>query len=276
MTASILTAAVPLLLTALGGLLSLEAGVLNISLEGNITAGAFVCGVLVFFGVPLPAALACAVLTGAAFGALLALVHIKGRAHLFIAGLGINLLIPSLAGLISRLLTGHKGTIRLPENFQGIFPAGQSISALLLLLLMTAAAVLLLRRTSFGRKIRSADTGRELLTERGVNPQNIRFSVLVISSAAAALAGALLTLRIGAWVPGISAGRGWIALVIIWLGFRNPWGMAAAACFFSGMEILSHRVQGYTGASATLALSLPYLSALAALTLAGISRSRRS
>ncbi len=276
---SILLAAVPLLLTSLGGLFSLEAGALNISLEGNMTAGAFVCGILLYLGLPLPAAAGAALATGAVFGALLALVHLKGRAHLFIAGLGINLLVPALTGLLSTLILGHKGSLRLPDTIRLPFSASGSLAqtffVLVILTAMSLAVLLIMRRTSFGRKIRSADTGRGLLVERGVNPQNIQFSVLIISSAAAALAGALLTLRIGAWVPGISAGRGWIALVIIWMGFRNPWGMSAAACFFSGMEILAHRLQGYTASSATLALSLPYLSALAALILAGIRRSRR-
>ena len=86
-----------------------------------------------------------------------------------------------------------------------------------------------------------------------------------------ALAGAFLSLRIDAWVPGMSSGRGWIALVIIWLGFRRPMGVLIASYLFALTEIISGQAQGRWNAPASLLLALPYLVALVALTAATIA-----
>lgn len=269
-------AAVPLILASLGGLFSERAGVLNISLEGCMTAGAFTTVLMIQTGMPPLLALVPGILAGAFFGALLGAVHIGLGGDLFISGLGINLLIPSLAGLSSQLLLGHKGAVRIPETaLSGISTSGIHLSSFAALLLVPVT-IFLLKETSFGRKIRAVGNDSGFLAERGVSPGRIRLSALIISSGSAALAGGYMAIRIGAWVPGISAGRGWIALVIIWLGFRRPMGILFACYFFSLMEITSGRIQGSGGISSTLFLALPYLTALAALILATIGRNRRN
>jgi simple sugar transport system permease protein len=276
MIAAMAAAAVPLILASLGGLLSERAGVLNISLEGCMTAGAFTAAILVNAGVPVGAALPAALLAGAILGGILAAVHLGLGANLFIAGLGINLLVPSLTGMISRLIHGHKGNITLPgrifESFteSGVLPA--SAAALLLI----PATALILHRSAFGRAVRAAGSDSGFLAERGLETTTIRLLTLMISSAAAALAGAYITLRIGAWVPGMVAGRGWISLVIIWLGFKRPAGILMASYFFSITEIISGRLQGDAGLSSTLFLALPYLMALLALILATLGHRGRN
>ena len=276
MISAMAAAAVPLILASLGGLLSERAGALNISLEGCMTAGAFTAAILGNPGVPVAMALPVALVVGAVLGGLLAAVHLGLGANLFIAGLGINLLVPSLTGLISRLIHGHKGNIPIPgrvfESFtgSGVLPA--SVAALLLI----PVTGLVLYRSSFGRAVRAAGSDSGFLAERGLKTANIRLLTLMISSAAAALAGAYISLRIGAWVPGMVAGRGWISLVIIWLGFKRPAGILLASYFFSITEIISGRLQGDAGLSSTLFLALPYLMALLALILATLGHRGRT
>ena len=269
-------AAVPLLLASLGGLLSERSGVLNISLEGCMSAGAFTAAVLVSSGVPVEAALFFAVLIGALLGGLLGAVHLGLGANLFIAGLGINLLVPSLTGLVSRLIFGHKGNIAMPGEVFEAFTGSGTIPASAAALLLVPGTFLLLYRSPFGRAVRAAGSDSGFLAERGLKRGSIRLQALMFSSAAAALAGAYISLRIGAWVPGMVAGRGWISLVIIWLGFKRPAGILAASYFFSLTEIISGRMQGDAGISSTLFLALPYLMALLALIPATIGHRRRS
>jgi simple sugar transport system permease protein len=273
---AIITAAVPLVLASLGGLLSERAGVLNISMEGCITAGAFSAALVISSGGTPLAAVAAAVVAGIIFGSVLAGTHLLLGANLFIAGLGINLLIPSLAGLLSQMIRGSRGTIRIPENALSVFQGPGLILTALSMPVLAILAGLLLDRSRFGRYIRAAGSGPDLLRERGISPEFIRYLVLLISSVAASLAGVFLAFRVEAYVPGMSSGRGWIALVIIWMGFRRPQGMLLSAYLFSMIEIISGRAQGLQGVPATLLLALPYITALVALTAATIGKSSKN
>ncbi len=272
MIEAIAASAVPLILAATGGLLSEQAGVLNISLEGCITSGAFTAALVLNAGGSIPLALAASLVSGILIGVLLSAAHIRMGANLFIAGLGINLLVPSLAGLVSAKVLGHKGTIRIPaailHGFNGI--ALPIITWLMIPL--TGAAALIIYRSSFGRRIRSAGSSPAFLEERGISSAGVRTWALIISSGMAALSGVFLVFRIEAFVPGMSSGRGWIALVIIWLGFRRYSGILIAAYFFSMIEIISGRAQGISNIPSTLLLALPYTAALFALTLTAVGR----
>jgi simple sugar transport system permease protein len=253
---------VPLVLAALGGLISERAGVLNIALEGCIGAGAFAAAVLTAAGAPPAAAVAGAMTAGLILGALLAGAHLGAGSNLFIAGLGVNLLVPSLAGLISQTLYGHKGNIRIPA------PSPEWTAWAMIPLALSVS--LMLRKSSFGRRIRAVGDNAEFIAERGLSPAGIRSAALLISSVSAALAGAFLAFRIEAFVPGMSSGRGWMALVLIWLGFRKPLGILGMTYLFSLIEIISGRTQGWSSLPASLSLAMPYLIALLALALSSI------
>ena len=275
MVAAVGIAIVPLMLAALGGLLTERAGSLNISLEGALTIGAFSAAAAMIAGFPPMAAALISILSGAFLGTLLSIFHLGLGSNLFIAGLGINLLAPSLAGLASQLFWGHKGILRIPDfhiarqQWLGISPAAWAMPLLALLVSV------ILFRTAFGRRIRAVGESPAFLNERGFRPASTQAATLVLSSSSAGLAGAFLVFRVGAYVPGMSAGRGWIALVVIWLGFRNPWGILGASILFALAEIFAAKAQGMFEIPASLLLSLPYLVALTALSVATIGKNHR-
>ncbi len=255
---------VPLVIAALGGLFSERAGVLNISLEGCIGAGAFTAAVLAAAGASPFLAVSGAAAAGAILGILLAAVHLRLGSNLFIAGMGINLLVPSLNSLISQSLYGHKGNIRVSA-------ASLEWTAWMMLPLALSAA-LVLRETAFGRRLRAVGDKPEFISERGLHPMRLQGTALLLSSASAALSGAFLTFRIEAYVPGISSGRGWMALVLIWLGFRKPIGILGMAYLFSLIEIISGRVQSWAALPASLSQTFPYIIALLALIVVSIMK----
>ena len=264
MIEAVFSAAAPLILAGLGGLISERAGVLNISLEGCIGAGAFTAALLSISGVPDGAAVLGAGAAGVVFGGILGGAHLGLGANLFIAGLGINRLIPSLIGLVSQSLYGHKGIIRV-EPARAAWVSWAMFP-------LAAAVVALLKHTRTGRRIRAVGEGIGFVEERGLSAKAIRLTALVASSAAAALSGATMSLRIGAFVPGMSSGKGWIALVLIWMGFRRPAGILASGYIFTLFEIASGRIQGVVAGPASLMLGLPYAAALLALVVASITR----
>ncbi|MDR1896528.1 MAG: hypothetical protein LBR10_07050, partial [Prevotellaceae bacterium] len=74
-----------------------------------------------------------------------------------------------------------------------------------------------------------------------------------------------LSLNLGVFVPNISAGKGWIALVIIFLGNRKPPGLLAAAFVFGLADAFSNYAQGIFSVPADFILAIPYVFTLLAM-----------
>lgn len=258
-----------LLLVALGGLLSERGGILNIGLEGMITVGAFVAIASMQTG----AALWVGALTGALAGALLALVFsqfaLRWQANPFIVGLALNLLAAGAVPLMSELLFGTRGSIRMEA-------AGIGVTAVVVIAAFALVIVhLLLYRSPLGLRLRIAGSQPQWLRAQGVGVGRYQFAGLLGSGVLAGLGGALLALRIGVYLPNLSAGRGWIGLVLVYLGYRTPAGLAVAAIFFGLMEALAVRAQSALGVPPTILLALPYLlTVIAFVTYAALRRKR--
>jgi simple sugar transport system permease protein len=79
------------------------------------------------------------------------------------------------------------------------------------------------------------------------------------------LAGSYLSLNLSAYVPNISSGRGWIALVAIYLGGRKAKGILGACFVFALAESFSNFAQGVFRMPSDFILAIPYAATLAAL-----------
>ena len=255
---------VPILIAALGGVLTERAGVLNIGLEGLILAGAFAA----VAGANATGSLAAGLLAGGAAGALLATVYsvacIEMRANIFVAGLATNLLAAGLVPYASALLFGTRGVVRLvPEPG---FPAVLGVPLMVVVAAALAIATsVALFRTPFGMRLRATGGNPEALLARALSPDRYRRIAMVLSGVLAGFAGAEVSLRLGVYLPNISAGRGWIALVAVFLGMRHPIGAVGAALVFALFESFAGAAQGFTEIPGTLLLGLPYLITLAAM-----------
>jgi len=92
----------------------------------------------------------------------------------------------------------------------------------------------------------------------------LKSRALILSSILACLAGAALSLQLGAFVPNQSAGKGWIALVLVFVGGRNPVGVLAACLLFVMTENFASAAQAGS-ANPTLLVGLPFVLVLVAL-----------
>ncbi len=267
---------VPILLAALGGLLTERAGVLNIGLEGLILTGAFagIAGASAF-----DSQLA-GLLIGAAAGGLLAAVYsvacLELRANIFVAGLATNLLAAGAMPYVSALVYDTKGVVRLAgePGFASLFDV--SIMVPIALVLAGIVAIVLFE-TPFGIRLRAVGGTPAALAARALDPKRYQRAAMLLSGVFAGVAGAEMSLRLGVYVPNISAGRGWIALVAIFLGARHPVGVVGAAAVFALFESFAGAAQGFTNIPGTLLLGLPYLITLVAMVLySALGRKARS
>ena len=271
----ILGSAAPLILAGLGGLLTEQAGILNIALEGMILGGAFSALLTAGLTGSLILALTAAVVSGLLTASLFNLSSFTLKGNPFIAGLGINILIPALTASLSAALYGNQGIIR-PGNLPPLPRAGGLDLFTFLALACAAAGMILLFRTGPGLMIRACGEQPDLLRARGVDPDRIRRATVLASGVLAALAGAALSLRLEVYVPGMSAGKGWIALVAIFLGYRTIPGLIPACLFFALAESAANRAQGALGLPPTLILSFPYFLTLGGLWLFSFRKKQRN
>jgi simple sugar transport system permease protein len=261
----------------LGALLTDLSGALGIFIEGFMILGAFFSWIFagwsdsVFLGTIL------SVLLTAFAGLALARFVRLGGANPFIAGLALNLAASGITLSLQAAWFGTKGVllnqaIKVPDPvivpvvgnipFFGKIISGQSpftYIAWICALIMAFA----LKRTVPGFRLRASGLSPDASAERGIRPGSYREWAWALAALLAALAGAALTFRVGAYAPGGIAGRGWIALAVVYLGFRKVWGVVFAAIIFSFAERLGYGVQGFGALPATALLGLP--SALALL-----------
>lgn len=262
----------PLLVATLGALWSERAGVLNIALEGQLLAGALTAVVVQHFTGSVVLSVAAALAVGALTGLVLAWGTFDLRADPFIAALSLNLLLPALAGWVSLGLFGNQGAIRVG----GTSPMWFGTSAFFLVALaLTIATHAVLFHTAWGLRVRAAGSSAELLASRGLRAVTYQRQALALSGALGALAGAFLALSLGVFVPGISAGKGWIALVALYLGVRRPLFILLACLALAYTEQASNLLQGVEHMPAGVVLALPPLvTAVVFVVTSALSRGR--
>ncbi|GHU93902.1 ABC transporter permease [Spirochaetia bacterium] len=273
----------PLLFAAMGGLFTELSGMLDIALEGLLLTGAFAAITAAHFTGSLAVGVAAAIFSSMALACILALVTLKLRSNVFIAGLAANLLAAGITVVLSFHLFGTRGVVVLNDvppltlinipAIAGIPVIGDIFSGHTIYVYAAWGSLLLawvvLYMTPFGFRLRSCDGHSEALISLGLSPDIYRFIAFLVSGLCCGIGGSFLTLNLGAFVPNISAGKGWIALVVIFLGNRKPKGLLVAALVFGLAEAFSNYAQGIFNVPADFILAIPNVFTL--LVMIGVS-----
>jgi simple sugar transport system permease protein len=290
MSFNILYAASPVLIAALGALLTEYAGFLLIGIEGFMVLGSFGCFILtVWTGSAITGTVVTAVLCAVAGFLLCSFVRRSGSDP-FIAGIARNLAAQGLCGVLSLRFFGTGGVLR-DAVFTAPPPVGLPLAGHLFLpqppfvyvaLVCLVVEAVFLKTTVPGFRLRavglSAGSGSSdgavcpAVMERGLDPWHYRQGAWAAAAFLAALAGCAVSCRVGVYAPGGTGGRAWIALAAVYLGFRNVWGILAASFVFALAENIAFGAQGlFQGAASygvQLLTGLPSALALALYVLA--------
>lgn len=280
----------PLLLAAMGGLFTELSGMLNIALEGLMLMGAFASIVFTHFTGNMVVGIALGVLASMLLAAILGTVTLHLKSNVFITALAANLFASGLTVVLSFKLFGNKGVVvfdgiaSLPRLdipvlakipvFGDIF-IGHNIFVYMSWVLLALCAWVLYR-TPFGFRLRATGIHEQAMVSLGMRPSRYRFIAFLVSGFTCALGGAMLTLNLGAFVPNITSGKGWIALVVIFLGQKKPIGLLFAALVFGFADAFSNYAQGAWNVPADFILAIPYVFTLVAMVLFSIYTSRRN
>ena len=280
-TLSVIAASTPLLLAAAGELVVERSGVLNLGVEGMMIVGA-ACG---FAGAYFSDSTLVGALAGTLAGALLALVFALLTLGLAVnqvaTGLALTILGIGLSGLIGASLVGQRIAAApqlavplltdLPVVGRILFGQDGFVYGSIALL---AGIGWFLYRTRAGLVLRAIGDNPVSAHALGYPVLRVRLLAVLFGGACAGLAGTYLSLAYTPFfVPGMTAGRGWIALALVVFASWRPLRLVGGAYLFGTVTILQLHAQGLgLGIPSQLMTSLPYLATI--LVLVVISRTR--
>lgn len=287
--AAVIRVSTPILLAAVGGLLSEIGGVPNITLEGSMLMGACAGALVAGYSGNVWLGLAAAIAAGMLPGLILGILYIEYKADPIVVGIGLNLLAAGLTTFVVFSLLGEKsgtsslGRTELPSveipaladvPVLGNVILGQHILSYAAILAWVVIAVLLWR-SRYGMHVRAVGTDLRVAQTVGISSRRIQYSVVLVAGALCGTAGAFLSMGyVSSFLRDMTAGRGFIAVAAIFLGGMRPVGVLVAAIAFGAFEALAIRL-GNLDVPSQLVQTIPYLATLIGLGLFAYRESRR-
>jgi len=280
---TIVTASTPLLIAALGELVTERSGVLNLGVEGMMIMGA-ACSfaAAVTFDSTIIGVLT-GIVAGIAMAALFALAVLGFAANQVGSGLALTIFGIGLSGLIGAPFVGARRDPIPPVDIpvlsdipvigrlffeQDLFVYGSIALTILIALYLT--------RTRSGLQLRSIGENHGSAHALGLPVLRVRFLAILFGGACAGLAGAYLSLVYTRfWAPGMTSGRGWIALaLVVFAAWRPAWVLVGAYIFGAATVLQLHAQAAQFGVPAQALSAVPYLATILALLLLSLRRGR--
>jgi general nucleoside transport system permease protein len=265
--ASTLRVSTPLILCALAGTLCERAGVIDLGLEGKMLMTAFTTAAVGVASGSLVLALGAAIVVGLALSLLHGYACVSHRGDQVVLGMAITMTAAGLTVVLGIAWFKQGGqtpplpeAVRLDTLMPGLVAAvsdipwvGKIIGIGLLghnvFVYATLAAVAgvwwLLYRTRFGLQLRAAGENPAMVDAAGVSVLLRRYQALMLNGVLAAMSGAYLVLALTpAFIPNMTAGRGYMALAAMIFGKWHPVGAMWACLLFGFLEASAIRLQG--------------------------------
>ena len=275
---SSLRLAAPLLLGAMGELVSETAGVLNMSIEGMMLTGAFagavgawatnspLIGLLAGILAVIPVALLQAVLSNSL------------RANQVVTGIGINILALGGTTLAYREIFGERSNDQIPGFARWSPPflrdipivgsaVFEQVWLLYLAFFLVIVTALVLRYTSLGLAIRAAGADPRSLDNAGLSVIRVRYAVVLFAGFMSALGGTYLSIGdINTFTEGMTNGAGYLAIAAVIFGNWRV-GRTLGACLLFGIAtaLQFHLPDMGVHLPTALLIMMPYLLAFVAV-----------
>jgi general nucleoside transport system permease protein len=271
--------AAPLVLAAMGEVLIERSGILNIGIEGMMLVGAAVGFIVAVRAESLAAGIAAAMAAGGAMALVLAYYAVDLRGSQVTVGLGLFVLGIGLSSLLYRVVFG----VRLTPPRVATLPAiaipglsdvpvvgpilfGQNAMVYAALLLVPAVHLFLFK-TPLGLRLRAAGENPRAVDTLGIDVFALRRAATVAGGLLIGAAGAYLPIALtGTFNDNMTAGRGWLALMLVIFGRWRPGWALLGALLFACVESLQFKLAlGTRLVPPQFLLMLPYLFAMVVL-----------
>jgi len=260
--ASLMVAATPILLAAIGELVVEKSGVLNLGVEGMMIIGAISgFAIAVESGSPWLGFVASAG-AGAVFSLLFALLTQVAQANQVASGLALTLSGLGLSALLGQSYVGIRppqmGKLDIPvlSDLPVVGPILFGHDPILYLgIAITAGVWAMLKYSRAGLVLRAVGESHDAAHALGYKVVRIRILAIMFGGACAGLGGAYISLiRVPQWTEGMTAGVGWIALALVVFASWKPWRALLGAYLFGGVTVVQLNLQ-----AAGVAIPVEYL-----------------
>jgi general nucleoside transport system permease protein len=244
--AGALTVSTPLIFGSLGGVISERVGVVNIAIEAQLLAGAFVAALVASLTGNPYVGLAGAMVAGALVSIILAVFSIRYLVDQIIVGVVLNVLVIGLTSfLFSTLMSGDSATYNAPARFERLpIPLLSEIPLLgpilfrqtlivYLMYIAVAAVWFALFKTRWGLRVRAVGEHPTAADTVGIKVKATRFWNVLLAGAIVGGGGAFFSLAaVGSFQKEMTNGAGFIALAAVIFGRWNPIRATLAALLF--------------------------------------------
>jgi simple sugar transport system permease protein len=283
-TASLWAAAVriasPLIFGTLGELICERAGVLNLGIEGIMTAGAFSGWLTVYLGGDLWLGVAVAALVGAGFGLLHGFMVVPLGLSQHVTGIGITLLATALSYYFYRIAFPEVTSPPKIEPFAVLPVPGladipvigpalfQQTPLTYFAFVAVALVAWFLYRTPAGLAVRTVGENPAAAEAQGINVVTIRILAVMAGSALMGIGGSFITLSaFNSFFFEMTNGRGWICIALVVFAAWQPGKALLGAILFGLFDAYQLRLQQLAGAIVPyqVFLMLPFVLSIIAL-----------
>ncbi|MEN9342830.1 MAG: hypothetical protein RIR24_417 [Actinomycetota bacterium] len=241
-----LVLALPIILGAMGGIMSERVGVVNIAIEGQLLTGAFLAAVIGSITGSLWIGVLAAMIGAALLSTILASLAIKYLVDQIIIGVLLNVLVVGVTNfLYSQVITQDNAGLNFPGTFNRIeIPILSQIPVIgdaffnqgaivYLTFVIVPALWFVLFRTRLGLRARAVGEHPLAADTVGINVGRTRFWWVTLGGAVAGLGGAAITVgNVGAFGREMTGGLGFIALAVVILGRWQPLYVSISALLF--------------------------------------------
>jgi len=272
--------ATPLIFGTLGELICEKSGVLNLGIEGIMTAGSMAGWMWVYQGGSLWGGVLFAAFIGGLFGLLHSLLTVYLGLSQHVTGLGITMLASSLCYFVFRMMLPDVTTppkivpfepfaipllADIPVIGEALFVQSPLTWLALLLVVFVSYS---LYATPIGLAVRMVGENPMAAEAQGINVHLLRTGAVVFGSALMAVGGTYLTLSaFDAFYIGMVNGRGWICVALVVFASWKPFKALLGTILFATFDALQMRVQqqATTAISYQFYLMAPYVMSILAL-----------
>lgn len=276
---SMVIAAVPLVLGALGGVIGERSGVVNVAIEGQLLFGGFMTALVGTAAHSLLIGVVAGVLAGALMGLLLAVLAIRYLIEQVVLGVVLNLLALGITGFLFKSLMQTNqnsynnltpfSTVRIP-GLASLWVVGPVLFDQPLIVYLTVFLVVLVHvglfHTRWGLRTRAVGEHPAAADTVGVKVQRLRYRNVMLGGALAGLGGAWLVGNVGNFTESMTNGKGFIALAAVIFGRWSPFGALAAAALFGFTDALASQTSSLQlPIPSDLLTTLPYVATLFAV-----------